>query len=94
MNSIYLKRLAMRADPEKLWRQPFDLRNNFTPEQRLQLDTGIALNRAASLAESLEQALKNGKSFLITPTSSMSQMTSEVETPAGDRTYRGSLPVN
>lgn len=94
MNSIYLMRLAMRADPEKLWHLSVDERSNLTPEQRVQLDTGIALNRAATLAESLERALQNGKSFLITPSSAGSQLTSEVETPASDRTYRGSLPVN
>lgn len=67
MTPDYLRQLADLADPDELWRSgPFD-RDGMTPQQRQQLDTGIALRRHAHDVEELRALLGTGKSRLLTP---------------------------
>jgi hypothetical protein len=43
----YIEELAERADPDQLWRRnPLD-QLEFPPDQRMQLDTAVALRRYA-----------------------------------------------
>jgi hypothetical protein len=69
MTPEYLKELADLADPGKLWRTSGLAQDCFTPEQKRQLDTGVALRRQADHVRRLRELLGTGKSLLITPLS-------------------------
>jgi hypothetical protein len=69
MTPEYLNELADLADPGKLWRMSGLARDCFTPEQKRQLDTGVALRRQAAHVRRLRDLLGTGKSLLITPLS-------------------------
>ncbi len=69
MTPEYLEELADIADPSKLWRMSGLARDCFTPEQKRQLDTGVALRRQAAHVRRLRELLGTGKSLLITPLS-------------------------
>lgn len=69
MSPEYIKQLADWADPDKLWRlSPFKQRD-LPPEQRKQLDAGVALRRHAAHVRELRELLGTGKSLLLTPLS-------------------------
>lgn len=69
MTPEYLEELADLADPDKLWRRAGLDRVDFTPEQKRQVDAGVALRRHASHVRRLRELLDTGKSLLITPLS-------------------------
>lgn len=69
MTPEYLNELADIADPEKLWRRAGLDRLNFTPEQKQQLDTGVALRRHAHHVQSVRELIGTGMSLVITPLS-------------------------
>ena len=69
MTPDYLNALADLADPDKLWRTAGMARDQFTPEQKRQLDTGVALRRYAEHVRRLRELLGTGRSLLITPLS-------------------------
>jgi len=78
MTPEYLRELADLVDPDQLWRRPvFEPR---TPEQRRQLDAGVALRRYAEHVRELRALIGTGRSLLITPmsTSSSAHMTVEI----------------
>lgn len=82
MNPEYLEELAQRADPNQLWRlSGIDQRDKLTPDQRMQLDTAVALRRYASHLEELRAALLAKKSVLITPLSPNSSARRQIESP-------------
>lgn len=67
MTPEYLEELAQRADPDELWRiSPLD-QMDLPPEKRKQLDTGVALRRAATHQRNLDAAREQGMSLVITP---------------------------
>jgi hypothetical protein len=82
MTPEYLEELADIADPSKLWRMYGLARDCFTPEQRRQLDTGVALRRHASHVRLLRGLLGTGKSLLLTPLSLSGQDIRDVPMPA------------
>lgn len=69
MTPDYLNKLADLADPDQLWRIPGDLQLDLPPDQRHELDTGVALRRYAAHIRDLNALLGTGKSLLITPLS-------------------------
>lgn len=69
MTPEYLNELADLADPDKLWRRAGLDRFGFTPEQKRQLDTGVALRRHAAHVSRMRELLGTGKSLLLTPLS-------------------------
>jgi hypothetical protein len=81
MTPEYLEALADRADPDQLWRLPGLEQLDLPAEQRMQLDTGIALRRHASHLRNLEMMLEAQRSLLITPLSSNSTAVMGVPTP-------------
>ncbi len=81
MEPDYLEALADLADPEKLWQRPALERFDMTPQQRQQLDTGVALRRHADHVRRLRELLGSGKSLLITPLSVSGVATKTVPTP-------------
>lgn len=82
MTPEYLEELADIADPSKLWRMSGLARDCFTPEQKRQLDTGVALRRHASHVRRLRELLGTGKSLLMTPLSLSGQDIRDVPMPA------------
>lgn len=67
MTPEYLNELADIADPEKLWRRAGLDRGDFTPEQKRQLDTGVALRRHAHHVQMVRELIGTGNSLVITP---------------------------
>jgi hypothetical protein len=65
----YLEELADRADPDKLWRVGGFYKDKLTPEQVLQVDTGVALRRHADHVRRLRDLLGKERSLLLTPLS-------------------------
>jgi len=82
MTPEYLDELAQRADPDELWRRRGMDHHLFTPEQRKQMDTAVALRRYASHLEELRVAMEAKKSVLITPLSPNSSARRQIDTPA------------
>ena len=82
MTPEYLNELADIADPDKLWRRAGLDRLDFTPEQKRQLDTGVALRRHASHVRRMRELLGTGKSLLLTPLSLNGTDIREVPMPA------------
>lgn len=83
MTPKYLRQLANRADPKKLWRlipAAFGGKRLTLDEQK-QRDTGIALRRYAADEELFLEVLKDGKSILITPTMPHARAIKIVKTP-------------
>ena len=85
MTPEYLEELADIADPGKLWRMSGLARDCFTPEQKRQLDTGVALRRHASHVRRMRALLGTGKSLLLTPLSISGQDIRDVPMPADIR---------
>ena len=69
MSPEYINELADLADPDKLWRRAGIDRDQFTPEQKRQLDAGVALRRHAAHVHRMRELLGTGKSLLLTPLS-------------------------
>ena len=69
MTPEYLEELADLADPNRQWRRGYLDRENLTPDQKRQLDTGVALRRYASHVRRLRNLIGTGKSLLLTPLS-------------------------
>jgi hypothetical protein len=67
MTPEYLEQLADLADPAQLWRLDCEQRRALPPEQKAQLDTGVALRRYAYLERDMLRALAERRSWLITP---------------------------
>ena len=67
MKPFYLRQLADIADPKKLWKLPALKYLSLKGKKRQRLDTGVALRRYASLIMTLDKALAENKSLLITP---------------------------
>lgn len=88
MTPEYLEQLADIADPHKLWRKSGLERLKFTPEQKLQIDTGVALRRHADYLRRLARALEEKRSYLVTPLSSNSSASKFVTTPAEHQRLR------
>lgn len=82
MTPEYLNELADIADPEKLWRRAGLDRGDFTPEQKRQLDTGVALRRHAHHVQSVRELLGTGKSLVITPLSKNGVAIMTISAPA------------
>lgn len=82
MTPEYLEELADIADPNELWRRCWLDREGFTPEQKRQLDTGVALRRHASHVRRMAGLLGTGKSLLLTPLSMNGTEINTVPTPA------------
>ena len=81
MTPEYIEELADLADPNQLWKRSWPGRNGFTPDQKRQLDTGVALRRHASHVRRLQYLLGTGKSLLLTPLSLNGAEISTVPTP-------------
>lgn len=82
MTPEYLYALADIADPDKLWSKAGRLnRADMQPEQRQQLDTGVALRRLAHHYQRLERARAAKRSVLITPLSINGSAIMEIDTP-------------
>ena len=83
MTPEYLMELADIADPKQLWRRSWNDRQSFTPEERKQLDTGVALRRHATHIVRMQEAFATHRSLLLTPTTSSgnSMAFKMVETP-------------
>lgn len=82
MTPEYLDQLADKADPGDLWRLSPLNQKNLPPEQRQQLDTGVALRRHAAHVARLLEVLEQGKSLLITPLSPNGTASKVIDTPA------------
>lgn len=82
MTPEYLEELADLADPDKLWRRAGLDRVDFTPEQKRQMDAGVALRRHASHVRQMRALLGTGKSLLLTPLGMTSQDIRVVPMPA------------
>lgn len=85
MTPEYLYELAQRADPLELWRADY---LSLVGEDKLTVDTGVALRRYAAHLSSLERALKEKRSFLITPIRSGWTASRMVDTPADHEELR------
>lgn len=81
MTPEYIEELADLADPGKLWRLPALAQLDLPPEQRRQLDAGVALRRHASHVRRLNELLGTGSSLLITPLSTNGTATKIVPMP-------------
>ena len=82
MTPEYLNELADLADPDKLWRHAGIDQEKFTPEQRQQLNTGVALRRQAAHVARLRALQGTGQSLLLTPLSPSGVRVQVVQTPA------------
>jgi hypothetical protein len=82
MTPEYLNALADRADPDKLWALAGIDQDKLTEEQRLQLDTGVALRRHALHVQRLRDLLGTGQSLLIVPYRENSSFIGAIPTPA------------
>ncbi|GKS85834.1 hypothetical protein AVMA1855_16800 [Acidovorax sp. SUPP1855] len=83
MTPEYLYELADIADPDQLWRLNGLDQQRFSPEQKRQVDMGVALRRHASDIEAVRN-LPPGKSLLITPLvvgRGLSRRQSAIDTP-------------
>lgn len=87
MTPEYIEELADIADPQQLWRMsPFD-QMALEPEQRAQLDSGVALRRHASDVRQVRALLGKGKSRLTTPLTPNSSHTAVIDTPPNVARY-------
>ena len=91
MTPEYLKELADLADPNQLWRRAGLDRLSFSPEQKRQLDTGVALRRHAHHIKELRSLLGTDESLLLTPLSGNGTAIMRVPTPPE---HTKLLPVN
>ena len=82
MTPQYLIELAGLADPDELWRLGWEAQRDFPADKRRQLDTGVALRRAASHQQRLLEVLAERKSLLLTPLSTCGLASATVATPA------------
>lgn len=85
MSPEYLNRLADIADPDQLWRRAGLDKLKFSPEQRLQLDAGVALRRHAEHVRRVRELIGTGKSLVITPLSPNGTTSTTIETPPKHR---------
>lgn len=90
MSPEYLEELANVADPLELWRLLPRQQQELSPEQKRQLDAGVALRRYAAHIRSLNLAYKLELSYLVTPlgTNSSSIATKSVPIPKEHRPLR------
>jgi hypothetical protein len=82
MTPQYLNELADAADPDQLWRLGWEAQRDLPPDKRRQLDTGVALRRAAAHAMQLRDVFAERKSLLLTPLSTSGIASAVVSTPA------------
>jgi hypothetical protein len=88
MTPTYLRQLADRADPDKLWAGIGILdRRHLTSDQRAQMDTGIALRRYAAHIQELAEVRVAGKSLVITPLSVNGTAAKRIDPPAEHAKY-------
>jgi hypothetical protein len=77
----YIEELAERADPDQLWRRnPID-QLELPPDQRMQLDTAVALRRYAHHLRDLRRAREARQSWLITPLGPHGSAVKAIKTP-------------
>lgn len=89
MSPEYLEELAERADPNQLWRlSGIDQRDKLTPDQRMGLDTAVALRRYALHIAELRDVVSKRKSLLITPFTPNSSARKMIETPIDHKKLR------
>lgn len=81
MTPEYLDELADMVDPDKLWRVYPRGRDSLTPDQRKQVDAGVALRRYAQHKRDLQWAMQKGQSLIITPLEPHSSAVRTIETP-------------
>jgi len=81
MTPQYLIELADLADPDELWRLGWEAQRDLPADKRRQLDTGVALRRAASHQQQMLEALAERKSLLLTPLSTCGLASAMVATP-------------
>lgn len=81
MSPEYLRELADWVDPEKLWRLSGIDQRELSPEQRKQLDAGVALRRHARHVQTLLELLPLRKSLVITPLSPSSSASMTIDPP-------------
>jgi hypothetical protein len=81
MTPEYLEELADIADPDKLWKLSGWSKEELTPEQKKQVDMGVALRRHADHIRQLRKLLDEGRSLLITPLSKNGSAIKSVDTP-------------
>lgn len=81
MSPEYLNQLADIADPRQLWRRSGLDQQKFSPEQKLQLDAGVALRRHAEHVRRMRELIGSGRSLVITPLSPNSTASTTIETP-------------
>lgn len=81
MSPDYIEILAQKADPKELWKKPVLERYNFTIEERVQLDTAVALRRYAEHVKRVQELIGTNKSLLITPLSMSGTSVLRVPTP-------------
>jgi hypothetical protein len=82
MTPQYLNELADVADPDQLWRLDCFAQMALPTDKRRQLDTGVALRRAAMHEQRLLDVLAERKSLLLTPLSTCGLASAVVATPA------------
>jgi len=88
MKPEYIEELADIADPQQLWRLSGVDQLDLSPNDRKQLDTGVALRRHAAHIRQLRHLLNEGKSLLITPLSPCGNAIKFVDTPTDHQTLR------
>lgn len=81
MTPEYLEELAQRADPDDLWKLAGIDQLDLPPEKRKQLDTAVALRRYARHLRDVDNAAKDGKSWLVTRLGPSSTAVRAVKTP-------------
>lgn len=81
MSPEKINELADWVDPKQLWRLSGLEQMKLHGEERKQLDAGVYLRRHAAHIAELRQALKDGKSLLITPLSESGITKKFVELP-------------
>lgn len=81
MSPEYLRELADLADPKELWRLSGMDKMNLPPEDKRQLDMGVALRRHATHIEVLRGLIGTGKSLLMTPIGPNSKLVDMIPTP-------------
>jgi len=82
MTPEYLAELADIADPDQLWRLCGIDQMDLSPEKKKQLHAGVALRRHASHIRQLIRLLNERRSLLITPLSTNSSASMDVDTPS------------
>lgn len=85
MTPEYIEQLADWADPDKLWQTYPWQKSDLTPEQRRQMDAGVALRRHARDVRDLNRLRGTDQSLLVTPLGLIGRRLRYVPTPKNNK---------